>query len=339
MNNLLDILKKYAFLIIIAVLLIGFVGYYVIDKNKDVITGKSADGKDVIATIDGKDIYADDLYTAKEDTVAAVLAQFIEKSVILQSVELTDKQKDKADEMADTLYENILGQASSESEADAYIANFLKTWGFEDLEEYCSFITKYEIFTDNLLKDNEKLITEFNTNEKPRVTSHIFIKMTDANNPTPAELEKIEKVKAALAKGDSFEEVAKTYSDDSSASNGGKLDEVVTKSNNAGYSEEFIKEALSLNKGQVTTDWIKVKNSSYSGWHKIKVVEDDPAAILKDDAVKEKLKTYRKEAIFTANKTLYSDALLKEAKKLGIKFSSKEQEKAVYDIMSKGFGG
>ena len=59
---MIDTLKKQWFVVLIALIFIGFTVFIIYDTNKGKLPGKSENGKDVIATINGKSISADDLY-------------------------------------------------------------------------------------------------------------------------------------------------------------------------------------------------------------------------------------------------------------------------------------
>ena len=57
-----DFLRTNWFVVLIAVIIIGFIGYFIYDTNKDNVSGKSVNNEQVVASIDGDDITANDLY-------------------------------------------------------------------------------------------------------------------------------------------------------------------------------------------------------------------------------------------------------------------------------------
>ena len=61
------ILKQNWFVVLVAIVLVGFSIFSVYDTNKGKLPGKSESGKDVIASIDDVNITADDVYTKLYD--------------------------------------------------------------------------------------------------------------------------------------------------------------------------------------------------------------------------------------------------------------------------------
>ena len=158
-----------------------------------------------------------------------------------------------------------------------------------------------------------------------RQVSHILIKMEDANKPTKKELEKVQKVEDALKKGDSFADVAKKYSDDGSASDGGYLGYM---DSDTSYVDSFKNAAFKL-KAKETSDWVKESNDSYNGWHLIKVEETDKAKLEKDKKAKDSL--YK--AIANGTENLSNTYLWEAAKKLDIKYANDDVKKQIMDIL------
>ena len=65
-----DLIKDNWFVILIAVIIIAFVGYFIFDSNKDNVTAKTSESKDVLATLADTDITADALYDATHRSMA-----------------------------------------------------------------------------------------------------------------------------------------------------------------------------------------------------------------------------------------------------------------------------
>ena len=61
-----EFLRNNWFVVVIAVILISFIGYFIFDANRYNVSGKTMDGKEVVASIDGTDVTADDLYNELE---------------------------------------------------------------------------------------------------------------------------------------------------------------------------------------------------------------------------------------------------------------------------------
>ena len=146
-------------------------------------------------------------------------------------------------------------------------------------------VAKWKMQNDYISKHLDELFTPIYKEKKSRTVSHILIKMEDANKPTKKELEKVQKVEDALKKGDSFADVAKKYSDDGSASDGGYLGYM---DSDTSYVDSFKNAAFKLKAGE-TSDWVKESNDNYNGWHLIKVEETDKAKLEKDKKAKDSL--------------------------------------------------
>lgn len=57
-----DILRNNWFVVLIAIIIIGFIGYFIYDTNKDNVSAKTTNNEQVVASINKDDITADDLY-------------------------------------------------------------------------------------------------------------------------------------------------------------------------------------------------------------------------------------------------------------------------------------
>ena len=80
---MIDTLKKQWFVVLIALIFIGFTVFIIYDTNKGKLPGKSEYGKDVIATINGKSISADDLYDSMYQTVVIPFYICVSKQLLL----------------------------------------------------------------------------------------------------------------------------------------------------------------------------------------------------------------------------------------------------------------
>lgn len=328
---MIEILKKQWFVVLIAIILIGFAVFSVYDTNKGKLPGKSVDGKDVVASLKGDaNITADDLYQAMRNTYGkSMLFMQFQKEVIDNSVKTTDALKKTAKTYADNIKKNAESQAaSSGGSADDLIASQISSYGFEadELEDYCLVVAKMEkMQNDYIAKHLDELFTPIYKEKNPRIVSHILVKMKDANNPSKEEMKKVNDVEAALKKGDSFADVAKKYSDDGSAKDGGYLGYM---DSDTQYVDSFKKAANKLKAGE-TSKWVKESNDSYNGWHLIKVEETDKDKIEHDKKAKESL--YK--AIQTANPNLSNTYLWEAAKKLDIKYANDDVKKEIMDIL------
>jgi len=258
-----ELVKKYWFVGLVAIAMIVFVGIYAADdiKNQEVkVSSKQVDGKYVAFTVDGQDVYADDLY----DTLFAANGLSIEytalqRAVINESYETTDDMESIASSYATY----ILSYYSAEDiESDLASMGYIN--GVDDLKQYYIDAQKQEKMISEFLADNyDEYCADYVEENQPRALYHILIKVadveeiTDANgntthiaHPTEDEQKKLDDALAALETQD-FATVASTYSDDSTASSGGSLG-LITLSGMESYVAEFKEAALKLESGEVS---------------------------------------------------------------------------------------
>lgn len=324
---MIETLKKQWFVVLIALIFIGFTVFIIYDTNKGKLPGKSDDGKDVVATINGTNIHADDLYDSmySANGGSTLLYLRFQAAVIDESIKSTDEIKETADKMKQYLNSNAESQASSSgTTAEAYIKTELAKYGFEadELDYFCTVQAKMSKMQETYIsKHLDELFTPMFEKNNGRTVSHILIKMEDAKNPTDAEKKKIKEVEDALKKGTSFADVAKKYSDDGSKENGGYLGYMDATTN---YVDSFKNQALKMKKGEVS-GWVKESNDNYNGWHMIKVEETDKDAIMKS----KKAKSSVYSAIEAANTDLSSKYISEAIKKLDIKYGSDDIKKDI----------
>ncbi len=332
---MINTLKKQWFVVLIALIFIGFAIFCIYDTNKGKLAGKSISGKDVIASLDkDTNITADDLYTKLYDNYGyganALTRQFL-NAVANESVEMTSDLEDKANKLkaqfqsAAEMYYSSYGYSSS----DAYIEAMLLNYGFsaDEINEFCITQVKMEkLQNDYIDKNFDTLFDSYFSAKKPRTVSHILIKMEDPDNPTDEEQEKIDAINKALKEGKDFAEVAKEYSDDtSSAENGGYLGLMDT---DTSYVESFMKAALKLSSNE-TSEWVKESNDNYKGWHLIKA----------GDTTKEELKNNKdiKDTLYTniANNesNITGTFMWEAAQKLNITYADDNMKQSIMDTL------
>jgi len=92
---MIKILKKQWFVVLIALIFIGFAIFSVYDTNKGKLPGKSVDGKDVVAGLKGDvNITADELYKNLSKTYGkSMLFMKFQAEVINSSIKTTDELK------------------------------------------------------------------------------------------------------------------------------------------------------------------------------------------------------------------------------------------------------
>lgn len=326
---MIDLLKRQWFVVLVALIFIGFAIFCIYDTNKDHISGKSHDGKDVVATMKNDTyITADDLYdTLYKNYGGSTVSTKFQIAVVDQSVKETKELKTQASNYKSNFITSAENNMASYGYSDikSYINAQLASLGYDydTLDEYSMLAVKINKLADDYITKNlDELFTKLYNDKKPRKVSHILIKMEDASNPTDAEKKKVKQVEDALAAGDSFASVAKKYSDDTaSASKGGALGYM---DSDTQYVKSFLDKALSMKKGDVS-EWVKESNDSYKGWHMIKIDEDGKEALLKDKDLKDGIY----DAIQKNNSDLYSKYVWEAAKKLDIKYANDDVKKKI----------
>lgn len=324
---MIEILKKQWFVVLIALIFISFAIFSIWDTNKGKLPGKSADGKDVIAAVADTFITADDVFEKlKAQSGEALLFTKFQDAVASQAIETTDDIKSEAKLQATSIEEQFKSYDATNYKKT--LQDQLIKMGYTDLNDYCLKSTKVQKLLYGYMDEHmEELFTPIYQEKKSRIVAHILVKMDDSANPTEAEQEKIKKIEEALAAGTDFAEVAKEYSDDSSASQGGLVGYADVDS---ALVEDFKNTALELEKG-VVSEWVKVASTNYQGWHKIIVLETEQDAIVNYDDENVKAGIY--SAIMNANENLDKKIVWEKSKELEIEYGSDDIKKQLMDYM------
>ena len=314
-------LKENWFVVLVAVILIAAVGYYTYDTNKGKLPGKKVDGKDVVASIGDTDFFADDLYlelygdeSSSSSAGTQVLFSYFERAVVDAAVSVDDEMKRNIATAVTSVKQNYEGQEStllSQLQAAGYSS-------LDDLELYFTHSFKMQkLIGDAYAKDLDNLFTPIYEEKNSRVVSHILVTISDFNNITEEEQAKMDAIDQALADGEDFAEVAKEYSDDGSASDGGNLGYVDSDSS---LVTEFKEAALAAEKG-VVTDWVQTEY----GYHKILVTETDKEALMENEDIRNDIYA----AIEKANPDLNAQIIWETGQELGVEFANENVENAI----------
>lgn len=284
-------------------------------------------GEEVVASVDGKDFTAEELYEELKDQGGmSVLVNMFDTYIVNQEVE-TD---DDSETYADSQYESY--QSSYESNGQNF-EDTLESAGYEDADDFKeALIVEYkkQIVTENYVKANltdAEIQSYYDDNIYGDIEgAHILISpettddMTDeeiseAENKAKKEAEDIIK---KLDDGEDFADLAKEYSDDEgTAEDGGKLTitygEVV---------DEFWDAASELKDGKYTEEPVK---SDY-GYHIIyrESQKDKPKLNEVEDDVIDKLVDQKLEE----DTSLQTEALVELRKKYNLKINDSDIEKS-----------
>ena len=284
-------------------------------------------GEEVVASVDGKDFTAEELYEELKDQGGmSVLVNMFDTYIVNQEVE-TD---DDAETYADSQYESY--QSSYESNGQNF-EDTLESAGYKDADDFKdALIVEYkkQKITEDYVKANltdAEIQSYYDDNIYGDIEgAHILIspettddmsdeEVTEAEEKAKKEAEDIIK---KLDDGEDFADLAKEYSDDEgTAEDGGKLTitygEVV---------DEFWDSASELKDGKYTEEPVK---SDY-GYHIIyrESQKDKPKLNEVEDDVIDKLVDQKLEE----DTSLQTEALVELRKKYNLKINDSDIEKS-----------
>lgn len=313
---MIDNLKKYWFVVLVATIFIAGVGYFAIDQYNSVFRGKTADGKSVVAEIADQDIFTDAYYDQlyEANGVNAMVSLF--QKTVLSNMELTPEMAEAAKTSANTVYNNAASNGQAALDSTGEELRRLGYGGIDGLQSYFEDTEKRYELIRQYLKENPDKAEEFIKNNNSMIVSHVLVSSTTTATPTEAETTKMNTVDDALKNGEAFADVAKANSnDEGSALNGGMIGYI--DKNNTTYYKEFVQGAIVLTeKGQVS-EWIP----SQAGFHKIELTANDVDTLL---TYPEFLVAYANSDSASINKLLWE-----KAEELGVTFEDAEVEKEV----------
>lgn len=315
-DQIVTIIKKFWFVILVGCIFCSFAVYFAWDTNKDKIPGKSVGGQDIIFSAADVNYTADEYYEAMFNTTSSEVKNgisqlylLLEKTVAGQ-LDVTKEMKDEVKASAKAMeeyYKNLYG-----TYYDSYMNMQLQMLGYKGVDELEDFLmdqTRLDQIIYEYLENNDELVKSVFDKYQPRVISHILVACDDPANPTDAEKAKMAKVEKALKEKD-FGSVAAEFSDDSGtiASNGS----LGLQLNSANLTKEFLDAAWKLEEGK-TSDWVKTEY----GYHLIKVDKTNQKDIMKDETLRATIISQ----ILSDNANLKKKIIWEKAESLNVKFS------------------
>lgn len=324
-----DFLRTNWFVVVIAVILISFISYFIYDANRYNVSTKSSDGKDVVASVEGKDVTADDLYDELANFDSSLLYNMYHNAIIDETIETTDEMKDDAKSLEQTILSNA---KSSADDYETTLTSELAQYGYTSIDElydYCLMTIKEKEMSRLYVDDHFDELKTAVQAKNPRTISIISMSVTDADELTDDEQEKKDNIDNALKDG-KFSDAATSFSEDTNTASNkgfyGYIDEdSLTSTSNLDSS--IITAALDLNKGE-TSDWITVTDTyGYTTLYKVHVNQTDVKKIYnsKNEDVFDSI-LY---AFVQDNDGLDMTILEYNADKLDIKFNNKKVKKKI----------
>jgi len=327
-----NILKKYWFVILIGVLLIAGVVYYSFGLSEsgefDTLKGKTVNNQDVLYSFNGEDTTADAFYDELYESYGEnSIAQLFVREVTDQFIETTEEMETEAQTNADNVRAQF--EANYGTEADSTLLQALQQYGYNNVDELEQFFIdeakSLSLMTTFITETKKDVYDAYVAEKNPRIVSHILIQMVDPENPTEEEAAKLEEAKQALLDGTSFEEVAYTYSDDTSAESYGYLGFMDL---DTPYVPEFIEAANNTEAGE-TSEWFM---SDY-GYHIIYVNSTDVNDFIPESGFSTALAEFDEDM----TGSVYSEAIWAAANDLNVEFANEELELSIKE--SFGLGG
>lgn len=258
-----ELLKKYWFVCVVGIALIAFVGVYAADayNHRELTVGnKQIDGKYVVYSVDGENVFADDFYDSLY-TQTGLSSEFTayQRAILNSAYETTEDMETLAANYSSYYYQQY---------GEEYLISQLQSMGYvngsQDLNNYFIDTQKSELLVKDYLKANEtEILTPFIQENDPRVIYHILVKVADIEtitdedgkqtykaNPTEEETKKLNDILEAL-KTTPFQEVAMQYSDDTSGQAGGYIG-CISNLNGSNYYPVFTEASMKLKNDEVS---------------------------------------------------------------------------------------
>lgn len=276
---------------------------------------KLENGKEAVITSDKGKISVDELYDEMKNQYAlSILLDMIDTKILNEKYKDTDEQNEyiEAQKENDKAYYEVL-YSSAYSSYESYLREVHHVNNEEELDELFKLRFKRSKATEDYAKTlvSESEIKDYYENDyiADMEASHILITAEYDANATEEERAKAEKDAENTAKeiikklnnGEKFADLAKQYSKDGSAENGGALG----KFGHGKMVAEFESAAVKLKVGEYTKEPVKTKY----GYHIIlKTKEYDKKPL--EQAKEEIIETLADEEIAKDN-DIYNKALIK----------------------------
>lgn len=226
---------------------------------------KLENGEEIIASINGKDFTANELYNElKNQGGTSILVNMVDDFIINQEVEDNDEAKDYAEALIKQY------KASYEAAGEDFTTALISS-GYENedafkkvlINDYNRNTVTQKYLKEKITEDDLKKYYEDHISDELSV-KHILIspdveKDATSDEKKKAEEKALEKAKELIEKlnnGEDFDKLAKENSDDTATKdNGGVINNVVKE----GYVTEFYEAAHKLENGKYTSEPVKTE--------------------------------------------------------------------------------
>ena len=333
----------FAISLCIILLLIGALLFSVCMKR----VPKTSEGKEIVATVNGKKVTADELYESlKESYGTDSLINIIDTYIANKEDKVTKADEEYVQEVVDYYKEYA---EYYKTDFATFLASYMGLSGITTEEQFFEFVLedyKKSLAVQNFVADGaseDDLKKYYKENYSDKLTAkHILIEVdADEDDKEEADKEAYDKAVSLIKKlnkvkkddlDKTFEDLAKNNSDDTGTFEKGGLIENFTKKD---VVEEFWDAAEELKDGEYTKEPVK---SSY-GYHIILKVSSTPVEDYKE--IKADVKKAYAESLLSSNSNLsvskwdelrsqyklsIKDDFIKDAYKAQIDSASKETE-------------
>lgn len=295
---------------------------------------KLENGEEVIASVNGKEISADELYNdLKTDYGYDALLAIVDQYIAEQEIETTDEVKDYAQEVVD-YYISYSEQFGVDLET--FLTSYVGLSGITTKEEFLEYVISDYKVTLAIQKQVATMFTDeeiekyYQENYSEQLTvRHILIEIEESDTDGKEALAQAKKLIKELNNADKdkienkFIELAKEYSDDSSYSNGGLIENFMSST----VVKEFWNASDKLKDGEYT----KTPVLTEYGYHIIYRVssKEKPSLEKSKDAV---LKALTEEALASDELLMYV-AMNELREKYNLKIYDKDLKTSYTDFI------
>lgn len=330
---MLEKVKENLFVVIIGGLIISATGFYAYSNTQYKVDGKTSKGKSVLASVDGKNIYADDLYSDKLN--GDVLYWQYRSAVVNESQETTKEIKKAAKKLANNI-EAYYRSENSDDENQTALKKTLADYGFtgENAAEDYAIVAKKEVKLDyKYIKKNYEKYCGKVLEKSPRSVYLLAIKQS-----TSPSKKNTKKAVEQVIKEKGFKKAAETYAptlyslgmtDDTGfygyMDSDDESNDFTSSSSSSKIPGDVAKKALKLKKGK-TSGWTTVTDSNGTSYY-VKVYVDQTNLKNMLNSSNTTLQEKVVDAFINDNTSLNIDILDHYASKLKITYSDKKAKK------------
>lgn len=318
--------KEFSVACVIIVILLGVTIWLALSKQ----VPKTKNGEEVLASIKGYEITADDLYTQlKEENGTSTLISLVDAYIAEKEVKLSKEDKEYIDNVVD-YYKQMADQYYG-MDFDEFLTQFIKLPGVTTEDEFRSYVEKdykkslalIKYVGEQIDEDDLKQYYEDNYSETMTV-KHILIGINDEYTEEEALkeaeeiIEELNKVKDDEDKlNETFKDLAYNHSSDSTYATEGLIEDFSKKD----VVSEFWDASYELEDGEFTTEPVK---SEY-GYHIILKVGSNSQKKYKD--VKDEIIKAMAEQKLSEDATLQITAWDELRKKYKLKINDSDIKK------------